>query len=91
MREVNALTLRNHLGEILDALNRTGQPVLVSKGRKHQAVIITVEQFQKRFLDFQAAERKQALIDTITQELRAASREAVDSVDVLRELRGYAK
>lgn len=91
MREVNALKLRNHLGEVLDMLAKTGEPVLVSKGRKHQAVLITMEQFQKRFLDYQAEERKQALIDRITQELRAESKEKTDSLTVLRELRGYPK
>lgn len=58
MKTVNALKIRNHLGEILEELNKTGNPILVSKGRKVQAVLITPEQFKRRFLDYQAEEEK---------------------------------
>jgi PHD/YefM family antitoxin component YafN of YafNO toxin-antitoxin module len=34
MEEVNALKLRNNLGEILDRLRDKGEPILISKGRK---------------------------------------------------------
>jgi len=34
MEEVNALKLRNNLGEILDRLNSAGNPILISKGRE---------------------------------------------------------
>ncbi len=88
MKTVNALKIRNHLGEVLEELNKTGKPILVSKGRKIQAVLITPEQFQRRFLDYQAEEKKKHLLETI-KNLRAKSRESKDSVDVLRELRGY--
>jgi len=88
MKTVNALKIRNHLGEVLEELNKTGVPILVSKGRKIQAVLITPEQFQRRFLDYQAKEKKKRLMETI-KGMRARSQEDKDSVDVLRELRGY--
>lgn len=88
MKTVNALKIRNHLGEVLDELNKTGKPILVSKGRKIQAVLITPEQFQRRFLDYQAEEKKKHLMEAIKR-MRAKSRESKDSVEVLRELRGY--
>ena len=90
MRTVNALKIRNNLGEILDLLNDTGEPILVSKGRKLRAVLITPEQFKRRFLDYQAEERKKQLLETI-KDLRRDSLEKKGSVEVLRELRGYAK
>ena len=49
MKTVNALRIRNNLGEILDMLNKTGEPILVSKVREIRAVLITPEQFKKRF------------------------------------------
>jgi PHD/YefM family antitoxin component YafN of YafNO toxin-antitoxin module len=55
MKKVNALKIRNNLGEILDTLTKTKEPVMVSKGREIRAVLITPEQFKKRFLDFQTA------------------------------------
>lgn len=88
MKTVNALKIRNNLGEVLDALTRTGEPVLVSKGREIKAVLITPEQFKKRFLDYQAEEEKRQLLETI-ESLKADSIEAKDSVAVLREIRGY--
>jgi PHD/YefM family antitoxin component YafN of YafNO toxin-antitoxin module len=88
MKTVNALKIRNHLGEVLDDLNKTGKPILVSKGRKIRAVLITPEQFQRRFLDYQAEEEKKRLLETI-KGLRAKSLGTKDSVEVLRELRGY--
>ena len=90
MRTVNALKIRNNLGEVLDLLNNTGEPILVNKGRKLRAVLITPEQFKRRFLDYQAEERKRQLLETI-KGLREDSLERKGSVEVLRELRGYAK
>lgn len=88
MKTVNALKIRNHLGEVLEELNKTGKPILVSKGRKIQAVLITPEQFKKRFLDYQAEEEKKRVLDTIKGS-KAKRRGAKDSVEVLRQLRGY--
>lgn len=88
MKIINALKIRNNLGEILDELTRTGEPVLVSKGRKIQAALITPEQFQRRFLDYQTEEKKRGLLDII-EGLKDHRIGAKSSVDVLRELRGY--
>jgi len=90
VRTVNALKIRNNLGEVLDLLNNTGEPILVNKGRKLRAVLITPEQFKRRFLDYQAEECKRQLLETI-KGLREDSLERKGSVEVLRELRGYAK
>jgi len=89
VRTVNALKIRNNLGEVLDLLNNTGEPILVNKGRKLRAVLITPEQFKRRFLDYQAEERKRQLFETI-KGLRDDSLGKKGSVEVLRELRGYA-
>ncbi|MEW6614998.1 MAG: type II toxin-antitoxin system Phd/YefM family antitoxin [Thermodesulfobacteriota bacterium] len=88
MKEVNALKLRNNMGEILDMLAKTGEPILVSKGRKVQAVLITPEQFQRRFLDYQTEEKKKMLLETIGG-LKACRLGTKSSIEVLRELRGY--
>ncbi len=90
MKTVNALKIRNNLGEVLNLLDETGEPILVSKGRKIRAVLITPEQFKKRFLDYQAEERKKQLLENI-EGMKADSLDAKDSVQVLRELRGYGK
>jgi PHD/YefM family antitoxin component YafN of YafNO toxin-antitoxin module len=88
VKTVNALKIRNNLGEVLDVLTETGEPILVSKGRQIRAVLITPEQFQKRFLDYQAEEQKKQLLETI-KGLRVDSLEKKSTVEMLRQLRGY--
>jgi PHD/YefM family antitoxin component YafN of YafNO toxin-antitoxin module len=88
MKTVNALKIRNHLGQVLEELNKTGKPILVSKGRKIQAVLITPDQFKKRFLDYQAEEEKRRLLEVI-KGFKAKRRGTKNSVEILRELRGY--
>ncbi len=88
MKEVNALDVRNHLGAILDDLEKTKEPVLVSKGRRVRAALITVEDFQQRFLDRQTEEKKAELLGRI-KEARRPGTGAKTSLEILRELRGY--
>jgi PHD/YefM family antitoxin component YafN of YafNO toxin-antitoxin module len=90
VKEVTALTLRNRLGEILDQLKKTGEPVLVSKGRKARAVMITPEPFEQRLLVYQAEEKKRELLARIKAS-RSARIGRKTSLEVLRELRGYEK
>ena len=88
MEEVNALKVRNNLGEILDRLNDKGEPILISKGRKIRAVLVTPQQFEKRFLDWKVKEEKERLLDSLKQ-LRKKRKENIGSLTVLRQLRGY--
>ncbi len=87
MRTVNALEVRNRLGALLDDLERTGEPVIVSKGRRPRAVLISIEDFQKRFVDRQTEEQRRALLDRV-RAARAAGVGGADSLTVLRGLRG---
>ena len=88
MKTVNALKLRNSLGKVLEELQETKEPVLVSKGGKVQAALITIEDFQKRFIEKQAEEEKERWLRRL-EELRAPRLGSVSSLDALRELRGY--
>jgi PHD/YefM family antitoxin component YafN of YafNO toxin-antitoxin module len=88
MEEVNALKIRNNLGEILDRLNDKGEPIFISKGRKIRAVLVTPEQFEKRFLDWQAQEEKKRLLEEV-KGLRKEKKGSMSSMTVLRRLRGY--
>ena len=88
MRQVNALKIRNHLGEVLELLRTEGEPILISKGRKVAAVLITPEQYQRRFIDHQTEEQKRRLLERIL-EMRAHRTGDRDSLTILRDLRGY--
>lgn len=88
LKTFNALKIRNHLGEVLNLLDETGEPIFISKGKEIRAVLITPEQFQRRFLDYQAEERKQELLAAI-KKMKEKKLGKKDSVSILRELRGY--
>ena len=88
MEKVTALKIRNNLGEILDRLQKTGEPILVSKGRKVRAVLVTPEQFERRFLDWQTREEKRKFLEN-AKELRKRRMGKLNSLDALRRLRGY--
>ena len=89
MKTVNALQVRNHLGRVLEELEQTKEPILLSKGRKIRAALITYEDFQRRFVDRQAEEAREKWLNTL-RELSAPRAGSRSSLDVLRELRGYA-
>jgi PHD/YefM family antitoxin component YafN of YafNO toxin-antitoxin module len=88
VKTVNALNMRNNLGEILQELEETGEPVLVSKGRKIRGALISIEDFQTRFIDKQAEDQKQNWLKKLN-DLRAPRSGNLTSLDALRELRGY--
>jgi PHD/YefM family antitoxin component YafN of YafNO toxin-antitoxin module len=88
MKTVNALALRNNLGKVLDGLSESGEPVLVSKGKTIRAVLITPEDFKRRFVDIQSEEERKKLLATI-EGLRSPNVSGRNSLAVLRELRGY--
>jgi PHD/YefM family antitoxin component YafN of YafNO toxin-antitoxin module len=90
MEEVNALKIRNNLGEILDRLNDKGAPILISKGRKIRAVLVTPEQFERRFLDWQVKEDKKRFLDAVKR-LRKRKQGNLNSIQILRQLRGYER
>ena len=88
MKTVNALTIRNRLGEVLEYLETTGEPVLLSKARKVRAALIPIEDFKVRFLDRQAEEERKRFLES----LEGLAEERVgetDSLQILRNLRGY--
>ena len=88
MKTVNALQIRNNLGQILDSLNEKGEPILISKARKVRAVLITPEEFEKRFVDWQSEEEKNRLLGDVKR-LKKKRVGNLTSLAILRELRGH--
>lgn len=87
MKRVNALALRQSLGKVVDTLERTGEPVLLERGRRPVAVLISLRDFHERFVEKAAAEER----DRILQEMDRLARPSSDrtpAVEILRELRG---
>jgi PHD/YefM family antitoxin component YafN of YafNO toxin-antitoxin module len=88
MKTINALNIRNNLGKVLQELEETKEPVLVSKGRKVRAALISIEDFQTRFIDKQAEAEKEKWMKKL-DELRAPRVDSLTRLDALRNLRGY--
>jgi len=86
MQTVNARQLRQSLGKVLDRMRETGEPILLEKGRRPVAVLISLEEFRKRFVDVEADRRRRELVARI----RGANiplPEGRTSLDLIRETR----
>jgi PHD/YefM family antitoxin component YafN of YafNO toxin-antitoxin module len=86
-RTVNALEKRNRPGAVLDGLERTGEPIILSKGRRPRAVLISMEDLNRHLVDRQAEDRQKQLLER-AMAARAPGVPGPDSLIVLRELRG---
>jgi prevent-host-death family protein len=86
MKKTNALELRQNMGKVVKELLRTGEPILIEKSRKPVAVLITLEDYHRRFVDRDADEKRRELVERI----RAAKiklPEGKSSLDLVRETR----
>jgi PHD/YefM family antitoxin component YafN of YafNO toxin-antitoxin module len=75
------------MGKVVEGILRTGEPVILEKGRKPVAVLISIKDFEERFVEKAAAEARQALLAEI-ETLSRVSSDTTSSVDILREARG---
>jgi prevent-host-death family protein len=87
MKRVNALALRQSLGKVIASLERTGEPILLEKGRRPVAVLISLRDFEERFVEKAATEARERILEEIDR-LARSSIDRTPAVEVLRELRG---
>ena len=88
MTTVNALTIRNKFGEVLKTLEETGEPILVSKGRELRAVLISIEDFETRFVDKRAEEEKRRVFQRIVSRRQSVITDESPEA-IIRRMRGY--
>lgn len=86
LQKVNALQLRQSLSKIMNKLQRSGGPIILERGRKPVAVIISLEDFKKRFVEKDADEKR---LEVQRKILSLARKSAVktSAETVLRQLR----
>lgn len=87
MIKTNALQLRQSLGAVLKKLQSSKQPILVERNSKPAAVLITIEDYQKRFVDREADEKRRQLVHRIRQLRTNLPKDIKDSIDLIRESR----
>ena len=59
--------MRQNLGVILKKLASNGKPILVEKSRKPVAALISLEDYQKRFVDYEADLQREEIVKKISQ------------------------
>ncbi|MFN8604265.1 MAG: type II toxin-antitoxin system Phd/YefM family antitoxin [Candidatus Binatia bacterium] len=89
MKSVNALELRQSLGKVLRTLERDGGPILVERARRPSAVLISLKDYNERFVDRTADDERRAIVQRI-EEMAFRAPRGRTSLDVLRSLRNGA-
>ncbi len=87
MKTVTALELRQSMGKVIDIIRSTGEPVVLERGRKPVAVLISLQDFEERFVEKDAAQARQKLLAEIDSIARRSA-DTTSAVDILREARG---
>lgn len=68
------------------AIEKSGGPILLEKDRRPAAVIISLEEYQTRFVDVEADRRRAEMVERIERaDLELPP--GVSSLDLLREIR----
>ena len=86
METVNALELRQSLGKVLKRLERDGNPILVCRGRTPAAALVSLKDYQERFVDREADDRRRAVVARL-KDLRFRGPRQGTTLDILRDLR----
>lgn len=86
MKKTNALKLRQSLGTVLDMLKKEGQPVLIERNSKPAAVLISLEDYEKRFVDRDADNRRKELVEKLLA-TKVKMPKGKTSLDLIRESR----
>ncbi len=86
MRTVNALQLRQSLGKVLDHLERHGDPILVCRRRTPAAALVSLKDYQERFVDQEADDRRREVVAKL-RGLKFESPAKGTTLDMLRDLR----
>jgi prevent-host-death family protein len=86
MKRINALEMRQSLGKVLRQLEKGSEPILVEQRRHPVAVLISIEDYQKRFADRDADEKRREVVARI-RALRFRQPSGKTTLDLLRDLR----
>jgi len=86
MKKVNALELRQNLGKVLRSLEKDGEPVVIERQRQPAAVLISLADYQKRFVDKDADQKRRGIVERI-RELEFAAPRGKTTLDLLRKVR----
>ena len=86
MKSVNALRLRQCLGDVLKDLLAGGSPILVEKGHQPAAVLISLQDYKTRFADRDADDARLRIVEEI-RATRLQLKPGESVVGILRRVR----
>ena len=86
MHKVNALQMRQNMGAVIRELQKTGEPCLLEKGRVPVAVLISLADYKKRFVDIEADLARRQIIDEI-KSAQIKLPKGISSLNLIQELR----
>jgi prevent-host-death family protein len=89
MKRVNSAELRASIGNIVADIERNGQPIILEKHNQPVAVIISLKDFQERFVEKAALEARLSLADKIDT-LARPSKNRASAEQILRDIRDNA-
>lgn len=81
---VNALKIRNEFGRVLESLKESGEPIIIEKNRIPVAVLISLEDFQNRFIDYRETEKKKEIISLFRKNLVKSKKNSLTEIRKLR-------
>ena len=81
---VNALKIRNEFGRVLESLKESGEPSIIEKNRIPVAVLISLEDFQNRFIDYRETEKKKEIITLFRKNLVKSKKNSLKEIRKLR-------
>lgn len=90
MQKTNALQLRQNMGALIEKLRATGEPILLEKDRTPVGVIISIDDYKKRFVDIDADIARKEIIEKI-KAAKIKLPKGKSSLDLIRELRSGAE
>lgn len=86
MHTANALQMRQNLGAVIAELQKTGEPILIERGRSPVAVLISLADYRKRFVDIEADMARRKIIDEIkSSHIKLPA--GVSSLSLIQDLR----
>lgn len=75
--------MRQSLGKVVSALEAGGEPVLLCRGRRPVAALVSLRDFEERFVEKAAAAERDRLIEQMDALARPAA-DPTPSVEILR-------
>jgi prevent-host-death family protein len=84
MKTVNALKLRQQLRSVLRELQESGRPVLIERNSRPAAVLISLEDYQRRFVDREADAKRREMVEVILH-TRLQLPAGQSTLDLIRE------